>query len=141
MEMAQRSIDIVENADSYRVLAGAAATWMASKGLFGIITMLSKFQAWTDKALLLDPQNALALILSVQGQLNAPKLAGGDPEKALLRLKNQIQRDDLTDIERFWTLISLVQAHKKLKQEDQAEILCEEARRIFSNNSLLDECD
>lgn len=140
MKLAESSIERIETADAYRVLADAGSSWMITKGLGGIISMAPKVQDWSDKALSLDPDNALALLISAQGQINAPKSAGGNPQEALNRLNRQYKRSDLSDIERFWTLVSLAQAYKKLRQNDEAEKRCVEAGRIFPMSPLLENC-
>lgn len=140
MALAQNSIDTVESSDGYRVLADSGASWMMTKGLGGIISMAPKVQKWSDQALVIDPQNAFALLISTQGQINAPKAAGGDPAKAVLRLQKQIKRNDLSDIERFWTLITLAEAHDKLGESDEAKRRCKEASLIFPDSSMLEDC-
>lgn len=140
MELAQQSIDARESADGYRVLAAAGSSWMLSKGLIEMIRMGPQVTQWLERALEINPRNALAVILSAQGQINAPKSSGGNPEEALRRLSAQIQRRDLSDIERFWALVSLAQAHKKLRQRAEASRRCEEARLIFPGNAMLERC-
>ena len=140
MELAKKSIDARESAEGYRVLADAGSSWSLTKGLIGMITMGSKMKEWSDKAIEIDPQNALAVIIAANGLIHAPAFSGGNPKEALNRLSIQNRRQDLSDIERFWTLVSLSAAHKKLGQDKDAARRCEEASSIFPNNPMLENC-
>jgi tetratricopeptide (TPR) repeat protein len=140
MELADRSIDITESAEALRVLADAGSSWMITKGLGGIIKMAPQVQEWSARAVEMDPENALAIIISTQGQINAPKSAGGDPDEAARRLVLLNSRTDLGDIERFWARVSLSQAYKKLKRRDDAAVWCRKAAEIFPQSPMLEEC-
>ena len=139
MEMARESLNLYESADCYRVLADAGAAWMVTKGLVGIIKMAPNVKKWSDKAIAINSDNALAAVISSQGQIHAPKSSGGDPRKAVRRLTELISRTDLDNVERFRACSVLVQAHKKLKENDKSAYYCEEARSIFPNNPFLEQ--
>jgi|GEM_PF-5681527 len=138
MNLAKKSLTQVESSEALRVLADAGSSWMITKGLGGIIKMAPQVQQWSSRSLEIDSQNALALIINTQGQINAPKNAGGNPEEAIRRLTTLISRTDLDNIERFWAEISLYQANKKLKRREQAEIWYESAEQIFPNSPFLE---
>lgn len=140
MEYARISIETRESADGYRLRAEAGSLWMGIKGLAGMLKIAPQVQQWLDKTLALNPKNAMAVILNSQRKIFAPKVGGGAPEEAVLQLSPQIQRQDLTKIERFWALASLSQAHKKLRQKPQAAQYCDEAARIFPKNPLIKKC-
>ncbi len=140
MELARESVNERESSDGYRVLAAAGASWMSTKGLAGIMEMSQKVKEWSDTALELNPHNALAVVINAQGLIHAPRFAGGDPEEAIHRLSIQIKRQDLSDIERFQTILGLAQAHKKLRQKDEFVLRCNDARRIFPENRMLKGC-
>ncbi len=140
MELVQQSLDLYESADGYRVLADAGSAWMATKGLGGIIKMAPNVKEWSNKAIAINPENALSVIISSQGQIHAPKASGGNPQEAVRRLTELISRPDLSDIERFRAYLSLVQAHRKLKNKDKSAHFCEEAQKIFPNSLFLQQC-
>ena len=139
MKLAEDSLNLYKSADTYRVLADAGATWMVTKGLFGIIKMAPNVQEWSDKALSINPGNALAEIISSQGKIHAPKSSGGDPQEAVRRLTALYTRSDLDKVERFRASSVLIQAHKKLKQKENAAYYCEQARSIFPGNMFIEE--
>lgn len=140
MDLASLSIEERESGDAYRVMADAGASWMVTKGLVGIIRMAPQVSEWSRKALDLQPDNALALIISAQGQINAPEAAGGDPEAAALRLEDLLSRDDLSVIERYWGSLSLSSAYRKLDQTESADRLCAEASAIYPDNPMSNDC-
>ncbi len=140
MELAEESVNERESSDGYRVLASAGASWMSTKGLAGIMEMSQKVKEWSDTALEIDPRNALAAVINAQGLIHAPRFAGGDPEEAIRRLSIQLRRQDLSDIERFQTLLGLAQAHKKLRQNEDFLLRCNDARLIFPENRMLKAC-
>jgi hypothetical protein len=113
---------------------------MITKGLGGIIKMAPQVQKWSDRAVELDNRNALAIIISAQGQINAPKGSGGNPPEAARRLENLNARSDLGDVERFWARVSLSQAYDKLKRKDDSARLCAMAAQIFPESPMLSEC-
>lgn len=140
MDFAQKSVDERIGSDSLRVLASAATAWMLTKGLPGIIKMAPDVKEWSDQAVAMDSQNAKAIILSAQGKINAPKIAGGNPEVAVSRLQALLQREDLTDVERFGALLTLSLAYSKLRKKDEAKQFCKEASFIFPNSPGLEQC-
>ena len=140
MELAEQSIEIEESAEALRVLSDAGSSWMITKGLGGIIKMAPQVQGWSARAVEKDPDNALAIIISTQGQINAPKSAGGNPDEAARRLVLLNSRTDLGDIERFWARVSLSQAYDKLKRRDDAALWCRKATEIFPQSPMLEEC-
>ncbi len=140
MTLVQQSLDLYESADGYRVLADAGSSWMATKGLGGIIKMAPNVKKWSDKAIAINPENALSVIISSQGQIHAPKASGGNPQEAVRRLTALIVRPDLSNIERFRAYLSLVQAHKKLKNKDESAHFCKELQKIFPNSLFLQQC-
>lgn len=141
MELADDSLSFRESSEALRVKADAGSSWMITKGLGGIIKMAPQVQEWSDRSVELDSQNALAIIISSQGQINAPKSAGGNPEEAARRLELLNARSDLDDIERFWARASLSQAYDKLKIWDDAAEWCASAAEIFPENPMLEMCD
>lgn len=141
MELADESLSIRESSEALRVKADAGSSWMIAKGLGGIIKMAPQVQQWSDRSVELDPQNALATIISCQGQINAPKSAGGNPEEAAGRLELLNTRSDLDDIEQFWARVSLSHAYGKLKRRDEAAIWCASAAEIFPDSPMLEKCE
>lgn len=141
MELADESLSFRESSEALRVKADAGSSWMITKGLGGIIKMAPQVQEWSDRSVVLDSRNALAIIISAQGQINAPKSAGGNPEEAARRLELLNGRSDLDDIERFWARASLSQAYDKLKMRDDAADWCASAAEIFPENPMLEMCD
>ncbi|MDT8298181.1 MAG: tetratricopeptide repeat protein, partial [Spirochaetaceae bacterium] len=140
MDLSESSLQTGNSSEAWRVRADAGSSWMLTKGLGGIIRMAPKVAEWSDRSLIDDPENALAIIISSQGQINAPKAAGGDPDAAARRLEALILRDDLDDIERFWGRVSLAAAYEKLGRSDEAERLCRSASEIFPENSMVQDC-
>ncbi|WGK69150.1 hypothetical protein P0082_11810 [Candidatus Haliotispira prima] len=140
MDQAKKAVEIRPWSEGYRVLADAGAAWMTSRGFGGIIKLASKVKAWTDRAVELDGNNALALVISTQGQINSPAFAGGDPAAAAATLKKLLLRSDLDNIERFRAQVALVSAHRKLKEPEAASRLCRQAAGIFPGNPSVQEC-
>ena len=142
MQLAQESLGEGgrESAEAYRLLADAASSWMLTKGLGALIRTAPKVSEWADRAVEMNPENAMAVLIGVQGQINAPKSAGGDPDEALKRLLALNRRGDLSRAERFWTRASLSAVYGKLKQRDEAEIWCGRAREIFPDNPFVKDC-
>ncbi len=140
MDLAKSSIEQDESAEALRVLADAGSSWMITKGLGGIIKMAPQVQEWSDRSLELDPSNPLALIINAQGQINAPKSAGGDPEAAARRLNALVARRDMDDISLFWGRVSLAQAYDKLKERAEAQRWCELASEVFPEGPMLEDC-
>ena len=140
MDLADSSASARRTSEALRLHADAGSSWMITKGLGGIIKMAPQVQDWSDEALQLDPYNPLALIISAQGQINAPRSAGGDPEAAAARLEVLVERRDLDDISLFWGRVSLAQAYEKLKDRDAAERYCDLAAEIYPESPMLEDC-
>lgn len=140
MDLAADSSTFRESSEALRVQADAGSSWMITKGLGGIIKMAPQVQQWSDRSLELNPSNSLALIINAQGQINAPRSAGGDPAEAVRRLELLVGRNDLDDIELFWGRVSLAQALDKLKERDRAADWCEQAADIFPESPMLEDC-
>ena len=140
MNLAESSTASRRTSEALRLHADAGSSWMITKGLGGIIKMAPQVQGWSDESLELDPSNPLALIISAQGQINAPRSAGGDPEAAAARLETLVARRDLDDISLFWGRVSLAQAYAKLKDRDSAERMCGLAAQIYPDSPMLDDC-
>ena len=140
MDLARRSIEVRETSEGWRVLADAGSSMMVSKGFGGIISMAGDVKSWSEKALELDPQNVMAILIDVQGQINAPRIGGGNPEEALRRLTQLNRRADLNDIERFWTYLSLAAVNDKLRNSDEAGRWCAAAGGIFPENPMMEVC-
>jgi len=140
MDLSESSLQAKNSSEAWRVRADAGSLWMLTKGLGGIIRMAPKVAEWSDQSLISDPVNALAIIISSQGQINAPKAAGGDPDAAVRRLEALILRDDLDNIERFWGRVSLAAAYEKSGRSGEAERLCRSASEIFPENPMVQDC-
>ena len=139
MALAESSAASRRTSEALRLHADAGSSWMITKGLGGIIKMAPQVQGWSDEALELDPSNPLALIISAQGQINAPRSAGGDPEAAAARLEELVERRDLDDISLFWGRVSLAQAYSKLKDGEAATRMCDLAREIYPDSPMLED--
>ena len=142
MELAQESLaeEGGESAETYRLLSDAASSWMLTKGLGALIRTAPQVSEWSKKAVQMDPKNAMAALINIQGQINAPKSAGGDPDEALRRLLELNRRGDLSRVERFWTKASLSAVYRKLKERDKAKMWCARAGEIFPDNPFAKEC-
>ena len=140
MDLASESSDISESSEAMRVRADAGSSWMITKGLGGIIRMAPRVQEWSDRALELDPENDLAVIISCQGQINAPRSAGGNPAGAAGRLEELLLREDLDEISVFWGRLSLALAYDKIKNPEKSAYWCDQASVIFPDNPLLEDC-
>lgn len=140
MDLADEALSNGDFSEGYRVWADAGSIFMVNKGLFAIIKIAAKVSERSYLALKLDPGNIKAIIISAQGKINAPKRAGGDPEKARIMLEKLIKMKGLSKPDKFQTALSLSQVYSKLKDRDKAEYWCSYASEIYPENMMDVEC-
>jgi tetratricopeptide (TPR) repeat protein len=132
--LAEASIRLRDNSDSWRMLAEATSLMMAQRGFGFTILNFTKGQDRARRALELDPGNARALHIVALFLCNAPALAGGNTEEGLEILQTQARRTDLTDEDRFMILLTLGEILHREGRTDDALAVCRQALEIFPGN-------
>ena len=106
---------------SYTLEADARAQIMRLKGVAYIIRNQGKVRNLAEKALEINPENPAARLLLAQGAINAPRIFGGAPERAVEVLSAALFHTAMSPRERFWSLLTLGSAYVKLKDNTRAE--------------------
>lgn len=133
-ELAQESIDVQDNSDSWRIMSEASSLIMLQRGIGYTILNFSKGQHQYRRSLELDPDNARASLLHAQFLCNAPGLFGGNPEEGIKVLRDLSIRADLIKEDRFSILLALSEALEENQQIDEAIVACRKAIAVFPGN-------
>jgi len=133
-ELAQKSIDVQDNSESWRVMSEASSLIMLQRGIGYIILNSSKGQNQYRRSLELDPDNARASLLHAQFLCNAPGIFGGDLEQGIEVLRDLSIRTDLIDEDRFYISLALSEALQENQQIDEAIVACRKAISVYPGN-------
>jgi len=133
-DLAQESIDIKANSDSYRIMAEGSSLIMLQKGLAYIILNFKKGQKQAKEALELDPDNARASLVIAQFLCNAPGIAGGSKKKGIALLETIKAQSNLINEDRFHILMTLSDVLMQKKRYPEAINVCLDALNIFPGN-------
>ena len=98
-QLAQESIEMRDNSDSWRLMADAGSYIMLQKGMGYIMANSSKVQDQAEMALELDPANARASLIIAQYLVNAPGIAGGNKNEGIEILQELTTRNNLKQLE------------------------------------------
>lgn len=132
---AQKSLDLKETAEGWRLLADNGSYIMIQKGITYIIRNSGKVHNQALKALELDNNNPRAALINAQGLINTPKALGGNKKEGISILQELATRKDLSNEDLFYINIALTQALKSIKEIESAKSVIKKALRIYPNNT------
>jgi tetratricopeptide (TPR) repeat protein len=131
IEHAETALQIEEFSEGYRLLADAHSQMMMARGILYMARHGDTSRSAAFRSLELDPTNPRAHISVAGYYLNAPAIAGGDPEKGIETLQRGISLEKGGPSERFLMYLWLAEAHQDLGMSAEALRYLGEARRIF----------
>ena len=102
-ELALNSKELEGTAYPYAFSAMATLRQMGVRNKFYALANISKVESLCDKALAIDPENKIALMVRAQELVRVPKIFGGNTEKALTLL-DKIPTDEPMDNNLLFTL-------------------------------------
>jgi len=107
--------------------------WMLLQNTRTIIKTGGEIQDLSDQALEMNPHSTLALLMAAQGLVNAPRLFGGNPDKAIELLLNSESLFQESH-EKFELYMTLASAALKNKNRREGEKWCRMALVLYPEN-------
>ena len=123
--------------DGLRVRADLHSQMMLAKGLIYMIRNGNEARDAALDALERAPRSVKAKISVAGFLLNAPPMAGGDPEQARLVLESALAEEPVSDNDRFLILGWLAQASHTLDDDEAAEQYYAEALAMYPESEWL----
>lgn len=102
-----------ESSLAYLLAAEAGSLVMVQKGVTYIIRNSKRVDRLAKRSLELNPGQVGAELIVLSGLINAPKLFGGDRERGMKGLRDLLNRGDLTNLERYEVLNTLISYNKE----------------------------
>lgn len=134
LELAGESINIRDQSDSWRIMSEASSMIMLQKGMLYIIANFTNAQDQANRALEIDASNARASLVIGQFLCSAPPVAGGNFLKGMVLMDSLLQRDNLTELDRFIVFKSQSGIYIDKKMWVEAERTCRQALAIYPGN-------
>ena len=116
--------------------ASSISRQMNLKNVFYKLDKLDDITKLAEKALEIDPDHVIALLVLAQRRARPPKLFGGDVKKAIEILLKVNNIHEMETGERFTTLYNLAMAYEKDKNRKMAEMYLERALKIYPGNQM-----
>ena len=135
----RRSLGFEETADSFRLIADNYAQLMIVNGLFYKITTGGKIREFTEKALAIDPDNVKARITLALYYLNAPAIAGGNPQRTLEMLSEVLEEKGLPRVDRFSANFWMGMTYRERDDAAAAELYFSRAKAVYPGNTWMED--
>lgn len=136
---AEEALEQEEFSEGYRLLADAHSQMMMARGIFYMARHGETARAAALRSLELDKSNSRAHISVAGYYLNAPSIAGGDPEKGIEILQRGVSLESAGRSERFLMYLWLAETHQELGKIGEAREYLLQARRIFPQSPQVSE--
>lgn len=134
IEYAEESITFRESSEAWSIKAEASSGIMIHKGTSYIIKNSKKINEYAQRSIDLNSKNIKANYIIAQGLINAPKIFGGNKVKGFKVLKDLLEYDTITEVDRFDINMTLSRSLLKSKKATDANKYCLDALQIYPGN-------
>lgn len=135
---AEEAVELEEFSEGYRLLADAHSQMMFARGLLYMARHGGTARDAAFKSLELDPENPLAHISVAGYYLNAPPVAGGDPERGIELLEAGINLSEVDRSDLFLMYLWLSDAYEERDDLQLARRYRLLAAEIYPDSPLMD---